>query len=917
MHNWEYYRRLPAYFLMATLVASCGGGGGSDILSLNGQSAAEITAPTKTIAGLTTSTSVAIQLKENGLPLASQAITLNISGTAKLSKTSVVTDANGIALFSLIGNNVVEKGTITTTYTDSSSNITRQTIGYEVVDGSSKVSAYTIEPVTTDNIVIPTSGQTLTTFSMVLKDASGLPAPKDQVVEFTLASNVASVGRLGAASAKTDATGKVSVTVDGLNQTAGNNFLIATYTDSIGSKAVVNIPFQIVSQFEVLLTAPSNELRTGGDFVALTATVFNASQALVKNAKVSFQILANEPLDGGSVGCSQNLADPAQFKQVALSKFLRGTLSKNDILTDENGQATTTFNVNDNHNGNRRVIVTVDDNALVDKPLDCLDFNISGTKISVDPTQFNTSAGQSNQITAIVKNGRGLGIKGALIEFSGAGLTPQTVTTGDAGTVSLGGLTFVNDGVITAKNTDLALAAESKVAVSEAGQRVFFVDGAGTEVTEGAIGSSGVFVKLQAKASTKQPRFATTLGTVTEPYLDNDLSDGFAQAQLSSDRPGLARVDVLTSDGTTHKVIGHGEFRFISTIPNKINLQSDQVTLKPKGQALIEAEVLDVNDNPVKGALVEFHRDKDQSNGSLSAALVTTDANGVATVSFTAGETDTAKDAVEISAVIRADANHPQVNPAKNVLLTVGGQALFISIAAGRSLLVVDSTTYALPLSVAVTDAVGHPVADKNISIQVIPTRFFKGQYLFSTVRGWFTVGRNVEDGLFSTDPVACPNEDINGNGILDSNEDTNKDGSLSPGNPVTIVGNLITNDAGRSSFEIQYGKSYANWLEVKVIASTEVSGSESKAERVFTLPVLGADITDGTTMPPGGITSEYGLPTTIVLQNSFGISTGVISSYTGTELMTTLEDITPKLYSPISSCTTKKFEAPVYYLKR
>ena len=247
----------------------------------------------------------------------------------------------------------------------------------------------------------------------------------------------------------------------------------------------------------------------------------------------------------------------------------------------------------------------------------------------------------------------------------------------------------------------------------------------------------------------------------------------------------------------------------------------------------------------------------------------------------------------------------------------MGGQALFISIAAGKTLLVVDPTTYSLPLSVAVTDAVGHPVSDKNISIQVIPTRFIKGQYKYSTLVGWFSVGNYIENGFFRTDPVGCPNEDINGNGILDAGEDTNKDGSLSPGNPVTIVGNLITNDAGRSSFEIQYGKSYATWLEVKVIASTEVSGSESKAERIFTLPVLGSDVTDPNVPPPGGVISEYGLPATVILQDSFGVSTGVISSYIGTELMTTLEDATPKLYSPISSCTIKKSEAPVYLLKR
>ena len=68
---------------------------------------------------------------------------------------------------------------------------------------------------------------------------------------------------------------------------------------------------------------------------------------------------------------------------------------------------------------------------------------------------------------------------------------------------------------------------------------------------------------------------------------------------------------------------------------------------------------------------------------------------------------------------------------------------------------------------------------------------------------------------------MGCANEDTNLNGILDLGEDTNGDGILTPGNPVTVVGDLITNAAGRSAFQIQYGKSFASWLEVKVIASS------------------------------------------------------------------------------------------------
>jgi hypothetical protein len=42
MHNWEHFGRLPAYLLAATLVASCGGGGGDSLLNITGVSDANV-----------------------------------------------------------------------------------------------------------------------------------------------------------------------------------------------------------------------------------------------------------------------------------------------------------------------------------------------------------------------------------------------------------------------------------------------------------------------------------------------------------------------------------------------------------------------------------------------------------------------------------------------------------------------------------------------------------------------------------------------------------------------------------------------------------------------------------------------------------------------------------------------------------
>ena len=939
MHNWEHYGRLPAYFLMAALVASCGGG--SD-LSLNGQSSATIVdVPAKVLAAINGSTAVSIRLIDGTQPLANKLVTIQVSsGSATLSKSSVETDANGIANFSLLGNGDVDKGILTVTYTDSKNDITRQTIPYEVIDGATKASSYTLESNNTNDIVISTSGQTTASITMTLKDGSGKAVGADKLIEFGLASNIAGVGRLGATTARTNASGQVTVSIDGLNQLAGDNTLLVSYVDELGSKATKSIPFRIVNQLEVLLTAQTDLLKTGTDSVILTATVFNASQSLVKNAKVSFQVLSNEPMENATERCSQNVADANQFKPTQLVKTLRGTLNKNDILTDENGQATTVFSVADNSNSNRRIIVTVGSDTLGKNPTDCVDLFLRGTTVALDPTVINTSVGQENQITATVRNGRGAGVVGVPITFDGGGIT-RTDPTGATGTVTLDKLLFNADATITAKNTAYGLSGSTKVVVSGTGLKVSFVNAKGEDITKGGINTSGYFVKVQSKPANKTVKFVTTLGTIITPLLDNDLNgDGIAKAEIRSIFPGMARVDIVETDVGTgiQTITGHAEIPFVSTIPSKMTLQTSLSTLKPKEQAVIVTKVLDAKDNPVSDALVEFTREEDPSNGGLSTSVAKTDADGKASVTYTAGTLVTAKDAVKISAIIKADAAKSipadikpvgtVKNPDGSAQLTVGGQALFISIAAGKTLLVVDDTTYALPLSVAVTDAVGQPVRDSNISVQVIPTRFFKGIYFYNTLsKTWQTAavdhtavsvtGAASIDLSLLAPSAACLNEDTNENGILDllpKSEDVNTDGMLSPGNPVSVIGKLVTNDAGRSAFTIQYGKSYANWLEVKVIASTEVSGSESKTDRTFILPVLSADVTDQAVTPPGGTISPYGRPS-IVFEVAAGVVTSVLTSSDGTKplyknlALTDLDTATV-----INPCTQKQTDFNVYY---
>ena len=109
MHNWEHFGRLPAYLLAATLVASCGGGGGDSLLNITGVSDANValTAVGALVAELATNGEATVELKltdVNKLPLIGKAVQLKLEGTGvKLSTNTVTTNNTGSASFKISG----------------------------------------------------------------------------------------------------------------------------------------------------------------------------------------------------------------------------------------------------------------------------------------------------------------------------------------------------------------------------------------------------------------------------------------------------------------------------------------------------------------------------------------------------------------------------------------------------------------------------------------------------------------------------------------------------------------------------------------------------------------------------------------------------------------------------------------------
>jgi hypothetical protein len=148
-----------------------------------------------------------------------------------------------------------------------------------------------------------------------------------------------------------------------------------------------------------------------------------------------------------------------------------------------------------------------------------------------------------------------------------------------------------------------------------------------------------------------------------------------------------------------------------------------------------------------------------------------------------------------------------------------------------------DDQQYFKDYIIKVVDNNGFPVKGATIAPRIDVVRYGKGflndQKATPAPTETFTLTR------------VCDSEDINGNDVLDAGEDTNGDLKLTPARATVslqAVNGLVTNNDGVVLFQMQYPKSYAAWLAVRLTVSTKVSGSEGKSSELFGLGFVAGD---------------------------------------------------------------------------
>jgi hypothetical protein len=171
-----------------------------------------------------------------------------------------------------------------------------------------------------------------------------------------------------------------------------------------------------------------------------------------------------------------------------------------------------------------------------------------------------------------------------------------------------------------------------------------------------------------------------------------------------------------------------------------------------------------------------------------------------------------------------------------------------------------DQLQYQDQFVVQVSDPDGAPSANSIVTLQLTPLSYNKGRYIATDDRWEAEISAVCASEDTNDNGALEPVEDINGNGVLDPDVPTltahpEKTPTIAPGSNI-----VVTDASGFGYFAITYPKSEALWSKILVTAEASDSLPGNTATYELTLPVLIKDISDLTTVPPGGVTSPYGV---------------------------------------------------------
>jgi hypothetical protein len=599
---------------------------------------------------------------------------------------------------------------------------------------------------------------------------------------------------------------------------------------SAGDGDVIGVP---VANKISLFASTQQIASSGNDEVALTTIAKDVNNNLVAGVNVTFS------------------ASSGQIEVV-------------NSTTGADGQATAILKTN-NEPTNRVITITSQSGQVTDT----VDVQVTGTTINLTGSS-SLAINDENSFFIQVLNSEGVGIPNITVALSLAGTAAgdiADITLADSVTTDIAGqANFSVMGITGGSNAIVATAVGvtmSHNVTVQADSFLFSNFNNGQQSVDPEMSSlPDVLLSNNAEieltwmqsnvpiADGTVVSFTSTRGTVTPSSATT--MNGKVSTSIASINAGKALVTVTGTDGG-FTLSNQLEFEFVAETVATISAQASPNSIAPNGDtSTISVVVKDVNGNLVKGKTIDFSL-SGTSSGNILPASAVTDSNGTASTVYTSGSVS-AQDGISVTATVK---NEPSISDV--VTLTVADRELFIALGTGNDLIEPDSTSYNKQYSVFVTDVDSTPQEGVTLKVSAVPNNYYKGQWVkFFDDNGDFTSwGPN-----YSTIPP-CPNEDLNIDGILDVGEDTNGNGLLTPGNVVSASGEVTTNEFGQAIIDIRYAQSFATWVDVNLIVSAKVSGTESSTQTRFTLSVLASDVLDEDISPPTsgiGLIGPFGL---------------------------------------------------------
>jgi len=600
-----------------------------------------------------------------------------------------------------------------------------------------------------------------------------------------------------------------------------------------------------VASVQVLAAATTlNSDQTGLKTVDITAVVRDANNVVISGVPVAF-------------GADSN-----------------GSISVVQLNTDSNGQAVARLSTTDATN--RAITVTASAGDATGSTV----VNVAGTTVTVTcpdtaslGTVINCSATLRDSTAA------GIGLENvALTSSLNNGLSAASVLTNNSGQAAFT-LTANNSGPDTITATALGASGVDVVTIPAVTGDNFSVTTPGADDLEIPLNTNQAVTVAWTVSGAPQNGQTMTFaasrgsfflpGTTTPANPSTAVTAGAGEATLDirSSTAGLSTIAVSRPGGG----VATRNVEFVATVADSLDVQAEPSSVRTGAESQLTAIVRDAAGNLVKNKIVSFSL-SNNTGGSLSSPLATTGSDGRATVIFTAGTEQSALNGVVVTATVQEGA----ATLTDTVSLTVTGQALAISLGTGNTLFELGTATFAKEWVIFVTDADGNAVADKQVTVSIRSVNFKKGNlYVTADGNSWV---KEPEPANF--EPLSCPDEDMDFNGILDPGEDLNNSGSLEAGNIALVApvaasapagspcsdlasagaaqASITTANDGRARVCVLYPQNYNLWLDARIQARASVQGTEFSKSATFELEALASDLKNVNASPPG-VVSPFG----------------------------------------------------------